>query len=71
MKACNNYQMKKSAIIQMLKDEGRDIDLAYIEALIKDTSLYPAPADEDASWGIGCYEKNGTFYILDYKDQHH
>ena len=55
----------------MLKDEGRDIDLAYIEALIKDTSLYPAPADEDASWGIGCYEKNGTFYILDYKDQHH
>lgn len=74
MKACNNYQMKKSTIMQMLVDDGRERDAkdpAVIKAYIADTALYPATEKDLADgWGIGAYEKGGQHYILDFKDQH-
>lgn len=73
MKPCNNYQMKKSAIISMLIDDGRERDAKdpeVIKAYIHDTALYPVASDWDEGWGIGAHETNGQLYILDFKDQH-
>jgi len=68
MKPCNNYQMKKACILEMLALEGRRESPIYIENLIKDTALYPVSGEE--GFGIACYEKNGIIYMLDFKDQH-
>lgn len=74
MKACNNYQMKKCAIKQMLIDDGRERDAGdpvVIKAYLTDTALYLATEKDLADgWGIGSYEKDGRHYILDFKDQH-
>ena len=70
MKPCNNYQMKKACILEMLEIEERSESPLYIENLIKDTALYPVNAGEEG-FGIACYEKNGITYMLDFKDQHH
>ena len=69
-KPCNNYQMKKSCIIEMLNDEGRDLDQAYIEALIHDTSLFPVSEGQNLDWGLAIYEKNGKTWMLDFKNNH-
>lgn len=71
-KPVNNSVLKKAAISQMFKAEGRPIDRAYMARLAKDTSLYPIEmlTDSEIDDALYIYVNNAKEYVLDYTDRH-
>lgn len=68
----NNPVLKKAAISQMFKDEGRTPDRPYMARLLKDTSLYPIEtlSDSEIDDALYIYVHNDKEYVLDYTDRH-